>query len=171
MIILKSITTNGICFTLCRTVGVLMEKFQSVLFSAIFKCKQVISLISWSLMMFCVVTRTGRALTQAITVALAQSQVAGLLSGLVPFYFYFNLSRVVESECHIYIYHNSSENVSKNDLVACCVIIFLIPMLLCELTCLKKKKKPIVWMCVILPYSTVGIWGVEVMLPDYAANW
>ena len=45
-------------------------------------------------------------------------------------------------------------------------------MLLCELTCLKKKKKkPIVWMCVILPYSTVGIWGVEVMLPDYAANW
>ena len=63
--------------------------------------------------MFCVVTRTGRALTQAIAVALAQSQVAGLLSRLVPFYFHFNLSRVVESECHIYIYHNSSENVSK----------------------------------------------------------
>ena len=42
---------------------------------------------------------------------------------------------------YIYIYHNSSENVSKNDLVACCVIIFPIPMLLCELTCLKKKKK------------------------------
>ena len=40
-----------------------------------------------------------------------------------------------------YIYHNSSENVSKNDLVTCCVISFLIPMLLCELTCLKKKKK------------------------------
>ena len=30
MIILKSITTNGICFTLCRNVGVLMEKVQSV---------------------------------------------------------------------------------------------------------------------------------------------
>ena len=35
----------------------------------------------------------------------------------------------------------------------------------------EKKKEPIVWMCVILPYSTVGIWGVEVVLPDYAANW
>ena len=64
-------------------------------------------------MVFCVVTGTVWALTQAITVALAQSQVAGLLAGLVPFYFYFNLSRVVDSECYIYIYHNSSENESK----------------------------------------------------------
>ena len=104
MIILKSITTNRICFTLCRNVGVLMEKVQSVLFSAFFKCKHFISLISWSLMMFCVVTGTVWALTQAIIVALAQSQVTGLLAGLVPIYFYFNLCRVVDSECYIYIY-------------------------------------------------------------------
>ena len=69
--------------------------------------------------MFCVVTGTEWALAQAITMALVQSQVAGLFAGLVPFYFYFNLSQVVESECFIYIYtcHYFSENVSENELV------------------------------------------------------
>ena len=28
----------------------------------------------------------------------------GLLAGLLPFYFYFSLSQVVDSECYIYIY-------------------------------------------------------------------
>ena len=51
----------------------------------------------------------------------------------------------------------------------CRVISFLIPMLLCELSCLKKET--IVWICVIFPYSTVGIWGVDVVLLGYAANW
>ena len=43
----------------------------------------------------------------------------GLLAGLLPFYFYFSLSQVVDSECYIYIYiyHNSSGNVSENDIV------------------------------------------------------
>ena len=33
------------------------------------------------------------------------------------------------------------------------------------------KKETIVWICVIFPYSTVGIWGVDVVLLGYAANW
>ena len=181
MKILKSITTNGICFALCRNVGVLMEKVQSVLLSAIFKCKQIISLISWSLMMFCVAIGTVWVLVQSITVALVQSQVAGLLAGLVPFYFYFNLSRVVDSECYIYIYtyiiyiyiyHNSSENVFANDLVEMtdCKItpvyagLRMLKMLYhdhlptdIEFTCLKKRQ---LFECVLSSHTLLLAYGV-----------
>ena len=32
-------------------------------------------------------------------------------------------------------------------------------------------KKRDSWNSVIFPYCTVAIWGVDPVLPDYAANW
>ena len=68
--------------------------------------------------MFCVVIRTVWALAQATTVALVQSQVTELLSGLVIILFLFqSLPSFRIIIIYIYINYDSSENVSENDLL------------------------------------------------------
>ena len=151
MMMLKSITPNGICFIPCRNLVFLMKK--CVLLLAIFMCKQNVYLSFWGLVMLCAVTGTVFALVQTITVARIQSQVAELLYWLVALSFPFQpLPRFRIKMLYIYIYtYYSSENVFE--------------------WVKKVKKTQLIQYVLSSSYSIAGIWDVAILLPGFAADW